>query len=133
MNMSKIGYSANFTTAFALGKTATKVNVTDFTSLAFVLPQDAEMALLLLTFTRAAGSASLTLDYYFQVSGDGGTTWWDYIEPLSIETGHAVITGTTVRVARQLSLAGFTNIRLASVVNNDTVNDLTAVNAGISF
>ena len=126
-------YNVNFTTAFALAKTITKVNVTDFTSINVSLPDDVHTAMILLTFTRAAGSATFTLDYSFQVSPDNGTTWYDYISAISLPTAQAIITGTTVRVGVPMNIIGFTHIRLASVTNNDTANDLTAVNAGISF
>lgn len=124
-------YADFLAAAVALNASATKVNVSDFTSLS--LPCGAHAGLLMLTFTRAAGSASLTLDFYFQVSYDGGTTWADYIEPISIETGHDVFSGTTVRVARSANVQGASHIRLAKVVNNDTGNNLTAVNAGFAY
>jgi hypothetical protein len=92
-----------------------------------------------MTFTRAAGSATLTVDYYFQVSYDGGTTWADFHDPiadadyLSVIAGHAVISGTTVRVSRIIPLNGVSHIRFSKVINNDTANALTAVNATISW
>jgi hypothetical protein len=130
----RAGYTGDFIAA-ALGVAANTeaVNGTDFDSEEIGIPFDVESGALILTFTRAAGSTSLTVDFHFQISPDNGTTWYDYIEGVSIETGHGVISGTTVRVARSLSLTGATHIRLSKIDNNDTANALTAVNAGISF
>lgn len=130
----RAGYNGNFIAA-AVGVAANTeaANGTDFTSAEIGIPFDVESGILILTFTRASGSASLTVDFYFQISPDNGTTWYDYVEGASIETGHAVISGTTVRVARAVSLTGATHIRLSKIDNNDTANALTAVNAGISF
>jgi hypothetical protein len=133
-------YTEAFTTAFALNAGATKVNVTDFTSASVKVSEEkgARMALLTMTFTRAAGSAS-TVDFYFQVSYDGGTTWADFNDPIadaeyhSLATNHAVLSGTTVRVSRIIHLAGVSHIRLAKVVNGDGGNNLTAVNATLSW
>jgi hypothetical protein len=91
-----------------------------------------DKGLLGLTWTRASGSTSLTVDFYFQASNDNGTTWWDYAM-ISDATGVAAVTGTTVQIARQVSLAGMTHIQLSSMTNNDTSNDLTAVNVGIAI
>lgn len=129
-----IRFLGNFiAAAIAVGASATKTNGSDFTSSKIVIPEGVEVGLLLLTWTRAAGSASLTLDFYFQASSDDGATWWDYIEPISDITGHAIISGTTVRIARQISLRGMTHLQLSKIINNDSGNDLTSVNATISF
>ena len=132
-------YSVDFTTAFALNASATKVNVSDFTSVVVSIPANVTKGILITTFARAAGSGSLAAAFYFQVSYDNGTTWADYVDPVTgleyvaVLTGHGVIATTTVRVANFINLGGITNIRLAKVINNDSGNNLTAVNASISF
>jgi hypothetical protein len=124
-------------TAVACNASTTLVNGVGFTSLERTGFGSA--ALLTLTFARAVGSASLAVDFYFQVSYDGGTTWSDFHDAVSdaayfsVLTGHAVVTGTTVRVSRTIILSGVSHIRLSQIVNNDTVNNLTACNATISW
>ena len=81
-------------------------------------------------FTRAAGSAS-TVDFYFQVSYDDGTTWSDY-DLIEIATNTTVISGTTVRVSYPFNSQGASHWRLSSIDNNDVSNALTACNASIS-
>ena len=134
-------YTQAFTAAFSLAASGTATNGTEFTSAEVKVSEErgAKIALLTLTFTRAAGSATLTVDYYFQVSYDGGTTWADFHDPiadadyLSVIAGHAVLSGTTVRVSRIIPLNGVSHIRFSKVINNDTVNNLTAVNAILSW
>jgi hypothetical protein len=112
---------------------ATAVNVSNFTASEIKVPMN--QALVTIYFTITTGSATLTVDFYFQVSYDGGTTWADYVEYFSVESGHAAITGTTVRVAKPITLIGVSHIRLSKIVNNDVTSghDLTAVNAVISW
>jgi hypothetical protein len=125
-------HSENFiATAISVNASATATNGSEFTSRE--QSAKAQAGQIIITFTRAAGSSSLTVDFYFQISFDGGTTWADYVEGVGVETGHAVISGTTVRVSRPISLAGCSHIRLAKIVNNDTANNLTAVNAAFSY
>lgn len=135
-------YKANFlATPVACALSTTLVNGTGFTSVEVrtSYPGTPSSALLTLTFTRASGSASLAVDFYFQVSYDGGTTWADLhvavsdADYLSVLTGHAVVSGTTVRVSRSIILAGISHIRLSKIVNNDSGNNLTACNATISW
>jgi hypothetical protein len=125
--------STNFvTTGFALAAGATKViGDTGFTDNKLGTT-DASIGLLTVTFTRAAGSTS-TVDYYFQVSYDGGTTWSDYIESIGIATNHSVMSGTTVIVSKPVNLFGVSHIRWSKVVNGDVVNAVTAVNAVLSI
>ena len=91
-----------------------------------------------MTFTRSAGSTS-TVDFYFQVSYDNGTTFSDYHDPvsdadyISIATNHAVISGNIVRVTRIISIAGISHIKLAKITNNDASNALTLCNATVSW
>jgi hypothetical protein len=136
-------FSESFTTAtFNLAAGATAWRATNFTSAGIKVSGEyaARMALLILEFTRTSGSSS-TVDFYFQVSYDGGTTWADFKEPVldaeyfSIATEHAAMAGTTytVRVSQIIHLAGVDHIRLAKVVNGDSSNALTSVKATLSW
>jgi hypothetical protein len=135
-------FSESFTTAtFNLAAGATAWRATNFTSAGIDVSgyYGARMALLIMEFTRTAGSSS-TVDYYLQVSYDG-TTWTDFVEPVSgaeyfsTATNHAVMAATTytVRVAYIIHLAGVNRIRLSKVVNGDASNALTAVKATLSW
>jgi hypothetical protein len=139
--MADRNYTQVFTAPFNLNASATATNGTDFTSASINVSGNvrANMALLTMSFTRTAGSATSTVDFYFQVSYDGGTSWADFHDPiadadyLSVIAGHAVLSGTTVRVSRIIPLNGVSHIRFSKVINNDTVNNLTAVNAILSW
>lgn len=128
-------------TGVSCGTSASVVNQTGFGSATVRVSYIGRpsTATLTMTFTRAAGSATLTADFYFQVSYDNGTTWADFHDAvsdadyLSIITGHAVVSGTTVRVSRIISIAGISHIRLAKITNNDSANALTLCNATVSW
>ena len=88
-------------------------------------------------FTRAAGTSS-TVDFEFEVSFDGGDTWALFRDSLSnplirIPTNTTVISGTTVRVTFQVNVYGYSDIRLKSIDNNDTLNGITAVMVTLSY
>jgi len=85
------------------------------------------------TFTRAAGAAD-TVDFTFDISYDGGTTWASFEGvTIQIATNHAVISGTTVRAYIEVNLYGISHIKLHSIKNNDGVNNITACNATLSI
>jgi len=87
---------------------------------------------LICTFTRSAGSTS-TLDFYFQVSHDGGTTWENYDDiTIEIPTNQTVYSGTTVRDVYLVYVHGITHMRLWKIVNNDGTNAVTACNVTLS-
>jgi len=128
--------------AAAIGLTAaeTKVNGVGFTSVEVPMPQVSTVLLTVMTvtFTRAAGSTS-KVSFYFQVSYDDGTTWTDFVEPISglecieVATNHGVISGTTVRVTQAFFVPMVNRIRLSKIVNGDGANALTAVNVKLSY
>jgi hypothetical protein len=127
-------YSKAFLAA-AIGVNAgvTKTNGSDFTSVEINVVSLPSQGALTVTFARAAGTAS-TVDVYFEVSTDGGSTWATFEgTTISVATNHAVISGTTVRSALLIDLGGISNIRLSKIVNNDGSNNVTAVNVSISF
>ena len=111
----------------------TKANGTDFTSVEVNVVNLPSQGALTVTFARAAGSAS-TVDFYFEISTDGGSTWATFEgAQISIATNHAVISATTVRSALLVDLGGVSNIRLSKIVNGDGSNNITAANVSISF
>ncbi len=132
--MADYSYSLNLiATAIAVGAGATKIEVTDFTAVEANISHQGSFGALTVTFTRAAGAAD-TVDFYFEVSADGGTTWSTFEgTTISVATNHAVISGTTVRATWVIDFGGISHIRLAKVVNNDAVHALTAVNVKVSF
>ena len=84
-------------------------------------------------FSRAAGAAD-TVDFTFDISYDGGTTWASFEGvTIQIATNHAVISGTTVRAYIEVNLYGISHIKLHSIKNNDGVNNITACNATLSI
>ena len=123
------------TAGVAVNATVTKVNGTDFTSIPIDLtwpPGAPSVGSIVVTFTRAAGSASLVY-FEFQASYDGGTTWttsyWTRIEVPTNETAVANV----VRAREPVELHGISHIRLFQIVNNDGANNLTACNATFSY
>jgi len=87
---------------------------------------------LICTFTRSAGSTS-TLDFYFQASHDGGTTWENYDgATIEIPTNQAVYSGNIVREVYFIYVYGLTHLRARQIVNNDGANNVTACNVTLS-
>lgn len=90
-------------------------------------------ALVVVTFTRSAGSDTLTVDFDFQASYDGGTTWttayFVRIDPKTNETADSNV----VRYPELINPHGVTHLRLHRIDNNDDSNNLTACNAMISI
>jgi len=83
-----------------------------------------------------AGAAASTVDFYFEVSYDGGTTWASLSKKAiaEIPTNQAVVTGgSVVRVFYQVIVYGASHIRWSSVDNNDAVNALSGVNVYLSY
>jgi len=86
-----------------------------------------------MTFTRAAGSDS-TVQAFFQVSFDAGTTWSDLEgQELSVATNHVVISGTTVRVTEMLAVYGVNRLRVKHFINNDGANNVTALQLTVTL
>jgi len=119
-------------TAVDCGAGVTLVDETGFTSAKISIPWNIQVALVTVTFTRAAGSTP-TVDFYFRVSYDNGTTWANYRSTISIPTNEPIISGTTCRVSQPVYFYGVSHIRLWKIVNTDAANALTAVNATLSY
>ena len=88
---------------------------------------------LTVVFSRAAGAAD-TLDVEVWASPDGST--WALLREIGaqdvpliqIPTNTDAITGTTVRVLFEVALHGIRYLRLGSVENTDSVNNITGFN-----
>jgi hypothetical protein len=119
------------------GTSTTVVNGTDFTSahVSTTYPIDTpkNVGLLTVTFTRTTGTTA-EVDFEFQVSFDGGTTWCT--EPycvVSVATNAAAATSNVVRYAAPVYLYGISHLRLYRIVNNDGSTALTACGAYLSL
>ena len=118
---------------------AVLVNGTDFTSTHVWVSQfegrKEPIALIEATFDRGVqAGTSATLDLAFEVSIDGGTTWGTTsLFTIQIPTNTTDDGDGLVVYHTMVNLYGVTYIRLASITNNDTVTDLTDINASISF
>jgi len=110
---------------------ATATNGTDFDSVE--LPVNGFTVIgVTVMFARAAGSA-LTVDFIFDISYDGGTTWATFIgADVKIPTQTTPIAGTTVRAFYEIVVHGVTDFRVKSITNNDDVNNITEVNVVVS-
>ncbi len=87
-----------------------------------------------------AGTSSATVDFYFQVSYDGGDSWaaLDNLATSSgalaeIPTNFPAITGSVVSYYIQIGVKGASHIRWNKVDNNDTSNALSDVNVVMSY
>ncbi len=112
----------------------TAVNGTDFTSVEIFVARFEEkfIGAITVTFTRAAGSAS-TVDFEFQASYDGGTTWSTaYYVRIQVPTNETAVSNV-VRATREVQFYGVSHVRLYRIVNNDGANNLTACNATLSI
>lgn len=84
-------------------------------------------------FTRAAGGAE-TLDFSFEGCYDNKVTWATLnASTLEVATNTAPVTGTTVRVSFTFEWPGVRYVRLKSIENNDTANNVTACNVNVSI
>lgn len=129
----KVGFSF-LGTAVDVGTSTTATNQTNFVSgnewVSF--PGYGNTAAITITFTRAAGSVSL-VDFSFQVSNDGGTTYSTLaFVTISAATNTAAVSNA-VRVTQLVNIHGISHMRLYQIVNNDGVNAITDCNATISF
>jgi hypothetical protein len=121
-------------TAVDVAAGVTKVNGTDFTSnlVRVSYQNDPDIVAITIKFTRAAGSAS-TVDFEFQSSYDGGTTWSTaYYIRIQVPTNETAVSNV-VRVMKPVYAYGISTFRLYRIVNNDASNGLTACNATLSL
>ena len=119
--------------AVAVDAGATKTNGAEFTSQGADKDLNwVQLALLTVTFTRAAGSASKVY-FEFQISYDGGTTYTTaYYWRVEVATNETAVSDV-VRYSELIPLYGVSHIRLYRIVNDDSGNNLTDCNAYISY
>jgi len=121
----------------SLAASSTATNGSEFTAVAINCtwpPQRASMttALIVIDFTGDGSMDGADVDFYFQVSYDGGTTWTTdevVIIDCPSDTDHS---SNTVIHAELINIK-WSHIRLWKVVNGDAANGLTLINAYIVF
>lgn len=115
--------------------TITATNVTDFDSneIEVSLLGYPSQATITITFTGDGTMDGEDVDFLFQVSYDGGTTWTTtaFLEiDVASNTDHVT---NVVRHAELVQFPGISHIRLWKIVNNDATSNITAANATISW
>ena len=84
------------------------------------------------TFTRAAGSASLVY-FEFQGSYDNGTSYSTvYLFRIEVATNSTAVSNV-VRYTTLVNVYGISHLRLYQIVNNDSSNNITSCNAYVSW
>jgi len=129
--MSYRNHEAFLATAEAsIAAAATATNGTEFTSKS--LPPDPNQALITVIFTTAGGDGG-SVDFEFQASYDGGTTWTttDFIK-ISVASDEDA-DSNVVRHSTIVDTAGVSRLRLWKVKNGDGVTAITSVNAVLSW
>jgi hypothetical protein len=118
------------------GTSTTVTNGTDFTSehVSTTYPIDTpkNVGLLTVTFTRTTGTAS-EVDFGFQASYDGGTTWTTAAYCTVSVATNATAVSNIVRYSVPVYLYGISHLRLYQIVNNDGSTALTACGAYLSL
>ena len=130
------GSAAFFDTAVSVNAGITKTDGTEIESNEILLiGKSTDMFGITVVFDRAAGTSS-TVDVDFEVcfSGRSEGTWATLDNAtFKIPTNEAVVTGTTVRVFKRFDLNGVSRIKVKSIYNSDGANNITGVNAYISY
>jgi len=118
-------------TAIAEITTGDNANMTDdFT--AIEVPVDSDMATLAFTFTHAGAGDGANVDFYFQASYDGGTTFTTKEFILVQIPSDIDYDASGIRRYAQVDwYQGISHLRLWKVVNNDAAS-ITDVNASLS-
>ena len=125
-------YKEDFlTVGVSCAHSETLVNATGFISI-HVTSGRSPAGTLTITFTRTTGTAS-TVDFQFQGSFDGGTTWTtSYFVHIAIATNTTAVSNV-VRDSTLINLNGISHLRLYQIVNGDASTDLTLCNATLSY
>jgi len=85
------------------------------------------------TFVRDGAGTTDTVDFEFQASFDGGTSWSTaYYVRLRVATNETAISSTVI-VTDPVNIYGISHLRLYRVVNNDSATNLTYCNAYVSL
>jgi len=86
-----------------------------------------------ISFTGDGSMDGSDVDFFFQVSYDGGTTWTTdaYVEvDVASDAAHS---SNVVRHTELVNVHGISHIRLYQIVNNDSTSGITACNAWVSL
>lgn len=130
-------YQGNFAflaTAVDVNASATAVNGTDFTSdpVWISRPGCGDAVSITVTFTRAAGLTD-TVDFEFQASYDGGTTWTTaYYANIQVATNETALSNVVIKTYL-VNVPGVWGLRLYRINNTDASNNLTDCNASVSL
>ena len=127
--------AAFLTTAEDVNSGATATNGAEFTSTEIEVSRLGypDKATITITFTGDGSMDGSDIDFFFQVSYDGGTTWSTtaFLEiDVASNTDHS---SNVVRHSELVQFPGISHIRLWKIVNNDAANNVTACNATISW
>lgn len=121
----------------SLAASSTATNGSEFTAFAIDCtwpPSRAAKttALIVLDFTGDGSMDGSDIDFYFQVSYDGGTTWTtDEYVIIDVASDAAHSSNTVIHA--EIINAKFSHIRLWKVDNLDAANAITLINAYIVF
>jgi len=118
------------------GTSTTVVNGTDFTaasaSTTYPVDMPKDVGVLTVKFTRTTGTTA-EVDFEFQASFDGGTTWTTAAYcTISVATNAAAVSDV-VRYSVPVYLYGISHLRLYRIVNNDGSTALTNCGAYLSL
>lgn len=129
--MSYIEHTDFIATAVSTITTGDNANMTDdFT--AVEIPIDSDMATIAITFTHAGAGDGANIDFYFQASYDGGTTFTTNEFILIQKASNMAPAAAGARRHAQVDwFQGVSHVRLWKVVNNDAAS-ITIVNATLS-
>jgi len=121
----------------SLAASSTATNGSEFTSASITCGWPPERALvttalIVIDFTGDGSMDGADVDFYFQVSYDGGTTWTtDEVVIIDCPSDTAHSSNTVIHA--ELINIKWSHIRLWKVVNGDAANGLTLINAYIVF
>jgi len=119
-------------TAFNLNAGLTATNGVEFTSKELEIKHQSPVGITV-KFTRVAGAVD-KVDFAFEASYDSGHNWATFEGvTISVATNHSVVEGTTVAVFKMVVTRGVSHLRLKTVINNDGINNITGVNAILSY
>lgn len=116
-----------------IAKSDSAVNGTDFESWEAPLQSSwLPVVGIVVIFTRDTGDAD-TLDVNFEVSYDNGTTWASYEDgKIQVPTNYSADGDGTVRYYQPLPVYGISHIRVSSIVNNWSGDEVADVNVSFS-
>jgi len=111
------------------------VNGTDFASEPVWIsrPGCGNEVAITVTFTTDGSGTSSTVDFEFQASYDGGSSWTTaYHTILQVPTNETAVSNV-VRKVFLVNVHGLWGLRLYRINNTDAANNLTACNATVSL